>query len=58
MKSITIHNIDDELEAIIREKSKKEGKSLNKIIQDLLRKALGIKNTGKANLIYIYWMQQ
>ena len=44
MKSITIHNLDDELETLILEKSKKEGQSLNKTIQNLLRKALGIKN--------------
>ncbi|MBN2441245.1 MAG: hypothetical protein JXJ04_07855 [Spirochaetales bacterium] len=44
MKSITIHNLDDELETLIREESKKEGKSLNKTIQNLLRKALGLKN--------------
>ncbi|MDH5718148.1 MAG: hypothetical protein OEZ22_10975 [Spirochaetia bacterium] len=42
MKSITIHNIEDELEALIVEKSKKEGTSLNKTIKKLLRKALNI----------------
>jgi predicted HicB family RNase H-like nuclease len=43
MKSITIHNLDDELDALIREKSKKEGKSLNKTIQSLLKQSLGLQ---------------
>lgn len=42
MKSITIHNLDDTLEALIRAKAKKNGLSLNKTIQLLLRQSLGL----------------
>jgi plasmid stability protein len=41
MKSITIHNLDDSLEALIRQKAKDEGLSLNRTVKMLLRKALG-----------------
>ncbi len=46
MKSITIHNLDDTLNALIREKARKERISFNKIIQQLLRQALGLKSSG------------
>ena len=42
MKSITIHALDDEVDALIREKARTEGRSLNKTIQSLLREALGV----------------
>jgi hypothetical protein len=44
MKSITIHDLDDELDREIREKAKNQGTSLNKTIKRLLKKALGIKS--------------
>lgn len=44
MKSITIHNLDDSLESLIREKAKKLGISLNKTIQLLLKQALGLNS--------------
>lgn len=43
MKSITIHNLDDSLDTLIRERAKKQGTSLNKTIQQLLKQALGLK---------------
>lgn len=42
MKSITIHGLDEELENILKERAKSEDKSVNKIVKELLRKALGI----------------
>ena len=42
MKSITLHNLDDKLVALIEKKSKATGKSLNKTIKELVRQALGI----------------
>ena len=45
MSSITIHNLDKQLDILLRKKAKEEGKSLNKTIQDLLRQSL---NLGKA----------
>jgi hypothetical protein len=44
MKSITIHNLDDSLEVLIRERAKKQGISLNKTIQFLLKQSLGINS--------------
>lgn len=47
MKSITIHNLEDSLDSRIREKAKKQGTSLNKTIQLLLKQALGLKPKEK-----------
>jgi hypothetical protein len=44
MKSITIHGIDEETEKLINERAKSAGTSVNKIVKELLSKALG---TGK-----------
>jgi hypothetical protein len=49
MKSITIHNLDDSLEALIDEKAKKSGNSLNKTIQLLLKQALGLNSKYNNN---------
>lgn len=46
MKSITIHNLDESLNALIREKAKRQGTSLNKTIKRVLRAALGVEETG------------
>ena len=46
MKSITIHNLDDSLEAMIEEKARAEGLSLNKTVKMLLGKALGLETGG------------
>ena len=43
MKSITIHSLDDAVDALIREKARAEGTSLNKTIKKLLEEALGIR---------------
>jgi hypothetical protein len=49
MKSITIHNLDDSLEILIREKAKKQGISLNKTIQMLLKQSLGLNPKSSNN---------
>ncbi len=49
MKSITIHNLDDSLEVLIRERAKKQKISLNKTIQLLLRQALGLNSKSENN---------
>lgn len=43
MSSITIHGIENTVDILIREKAKKEGKSLNKTIQSLLKKSFGLE---------------
>jgi hypothetical protein len=47
MKSITVHNIDDYLMSIIREKSKNEHISLNQAIKDMIEQASGVRNPAK-----------
>jgi plasmid stability protein len=42
MKSISVHGIDEEMEKAIEERAKREGKSVNKIVKELIAKALGI----------------
>lgn len=42
MKSITIHNLDEPLNALLREKARQQGTSLNKTIKSLLEESLGI----------------
>jgi len=44
MKSITVHGIDKETEKLISQRAKSAGTSVNKIVKELLAKALG---TGK-----------
>lgn len=48
MKSITIHNIDDQMSALLKDVAAKEKSSLNKTIKKLLALSLGIKpNTSE-----------
>ncbi len=42
MKSISVHGIDEEMEKAIEERAKSEGKSVNKIVKELIAKALGL----------------
>lgn len=42
MKSITIHNLDEPLNTLIREKAKNEGLSLNNTVKKILAEALNI----------------
>jgi hypothetical protein len=49
MRSITIHNLDDSLEAMIEETAKRESLSLNKAVKMLLRKALGLEAGGNGD---------
>ena len=43
MSSITLHDLDDSLYAVLRKKAGKEGKSMNRTIKDLLEESLGLK---------------
>jgi len=42
MKSITIHGLDKETERLIQERAKSAGTSVNRIVKELLAKALGV----------------
>lgn len=41
-KSITIHGIDKETEKLIKERAKSSGTSVNKVVKELLARALGL----------------
>ena len=42
MKSITVHGIDKETEKLIKDRANSAGTSVNKIVKELLAKALGL----------------
>jgi plasmid stability protein len=42
MKSISVHGIDKQIEQKIGERAKSEGKSVNRIVKELIAKALGL----------------
>jgi len=46
MKSITIHGLEPDLDAKIRRRARKEQKSLNKTIKELLAESLGIRQAN------------
>jgi len=47
MKSITVHGIDKETEKLIQERAKSAGTSVNRIVKELLAKALVVdKDNG------------
>lgn len=49
MKSITIHNLDDPLNKLVRKKARLYNLSLNKTIKKLLRESLGIREEKRDN---------
>ena len=49
MKSISVHGIDEEMEKAIEERAKNEGKSVNKIVKELIAKALGLDDKPPDN---------
>ncbi len=42
MKSITIHGVDKETEKLLKERAKSSGLSVNRVVKEVLAKALGI----------------
>lgn len=47
MKSITVHGIDKETEKLIKERAKSARTSVNKVMKELVAKALGIAKDTK-----------
>ena len=47
MSSITLHNLEDPLYALLKQKARKEGKSLNRTIQELLTESVGLKRKAE-----------
>ncbi len=52
MKSITIHNLNDQASKKLDELAKKQGQSLNKMIKKILYSALGLNNESRTNREY------
>jgi len=46
-KSISIHGLDEEMVQLINERAKSAGTSVNKVVKELLSKALGTGNDKK-----------
>lgn len=42
MKSISIHGVDEEIEKKLDERAKSKGKSVNRVVKELLAEALGL----------------
>ena len=49
MKSISVHGISEEMEKAIEERAKNERKSINKIMKELIGKALGLDDKPPDN---------
>jgi hypothetical protein len=47
MAQITIRGIDPEIERTIRRIAKESGKSLNRVVQDMINKATGLNTKNK-----------
>ena len=47
MKAITIRGIDPELDEKLKSVSSKQGKSINQLILEILKKSLGLEKTKK-----------
>ncbi len=47
MSSLTLHNIDEDLARLIKERAQQEGLSLNRTIKKLLAQALGMVQPDK-----------
>ncbi|MGQ9617134.1 MAG: FitA-like ribbon-helix-helix domain-containing protein [Spirochaetota bacterium] len=51
MKAITIRGIDDELRDALKKEARRTGKSMNRIILEVLKEMLGLKR-NKKNVVY------
>jgi len=45
MKSLTLHNIDEPLLALVKECAKSQNLSINQFLKDLIEKSIGYKRT-------------
>lgn len=49
MKTFTIHGVDDETEKLVKKRAKDEGRSVNKVVKDLIGHSLGLGVPRKDN---------
>jgi hypothetical protein len=55
MSSITLHNLEDSLYALLKQKARNEGKSLNRTIQEMLTESVGPqRKAGKSRKKDVY----
>jgi hypothetical protein len=47
MKSLTIHNIEEPLLTLLREKAQKEDKSINQSVKEMMELSVGMKLPGR-----------
>lgn len=47
MKTITIRRIDDQLAELLKEKARKDQKSINQLLLDILKNSLGLSSEKK-----------
>jgi len=52
MKTITIRRIDDQLAELLKEKARKDQKSINQLLLDTLRNSLGLSSEKKFTAEY------
>jgi plasmid stability protein len=56
MSSITLHNLSDSLYALLKQRARREGKSLNRTAQELLTESVGLEKkaakSGKMKDVY------
>jgi hypothetical protein len=51
MKSLTLHNLEEPLLALVREKAKAQNMSINQFLRDLIEKTIGYKKNKQARYI-------
>lgn len=51
MKSLTLHNIDEPLLALVKEKANAQNVSINQFLKDLIEKTIGYKRAKTARFI-------
>jgi plasmid stability protein len=51
MKSISVHGIDEDMERKLGERARGEGKSVNRIVKELIAKALGMGDRPPDNRV-------
>jgi len=49
MKSITVHGLEDKIYEMIRKRAKSEGRSVNKVVKELISRALGLEGNRTDN---------
>jgi hypothetical protein len=49
MKSITVHGLEDKIYEMIRKRAKSEGRSVNKVVKELIARALGLEGNRTDN---------